>query len=934
MYSDPIKNLSFADPEIAESVKEKIEQKNIALSKGQAQTLYEEVIWALSVEYTFGNTLAVGYISLYETVKPDKVEKYKELVRKAGEKGPTFGRILAEHLVPVLADGDEKLLENFLDAVNSMQQKGTYTLSDPLKAVSLLLSKEDKRSCYIFLEILKYLFSKELTYSESRHFSHLIPKRVLSFQLSKRFWQAEELYRIIREDYHLADLFFDGMEKGLSFLSREALKEFVTLGLQKYTKDKLLGMKFISLESKFGADTLFKLQTSAPLSDIRLQLVRYMKAKTGRFISVCPLSLMPGFVREAVLNENGDRPFVFSDGKFLYLPDEIDLYETYEENIRLYKCLARLESGLYEFNTFGFDLEKAVILCGLFSDEFSFPEGYRNEDDDVREDFSDLEKFFRFFPVWEFARDLFNIFEHGRIRIISAEKYPGLVRFSYPLLIREAKKIYNEEDQDKFLFLLYMLIALGEPALENFNSDDATRKSLMMIYGMFAKAMNIEKNIETCALLVFQTYGIIDKLIRENRPDSNLGNSYRPFKMPFGRRLRPDLYFAVHKKYEREGMRIRSELRKKNIPVFKSDIVSRLVKNDGTLSNEDIKNIVFSFRDFSDSHGIKNNEIPPDLSLSLFSELDGNNDALLYPEDNSGSPVFWYREWDANLCDYLNDHVRVTERKIEVEKSDFYAGTLNRYRGTVKRLRREFELLRPEKIKTLRRWVEGEEFDYRALLDFAIDKKAGLIPSDRLYIKRIKQQRDITALLLIDLSRSTSGLVMEANRSVHEIIKEAAVLFCETLNVAGDKFAVAGFSGTGRFGVDYYIIKDFSENMDDTVRKRINAVSPQRRTRMGAAIRHATRRLEEAHSKVRLLLIISDGFPNDTDYRQVYAIEDTRRAISEAQSGKIYVRAITVDISPDSRLDDLYGHFHHNVISDVRQLPDRLLRIYGTLTRQ
>ncbi|MBU1713848.1 MAG: VWA domain-containing protein, partial [Proteobacteria bacterium] len=367
---------------------------------------------------------------------------------------------------------------------------------------------------------------------------------------------------------------------------------------------------------------------------------------------------------------------------------------------------------------------------------------------------------------------------------------------------------------------------------------------------------------------------------------------------------------------------------------FKSDVVSRLVSNGGTLSNEDLKDIVFSYRDFSDSHGIKNQEIPPDLSLSLFSELNGKHDGLVYPEDNSGSPVFWYREWDANLCDYLNDHVRVIERKIEGIKSDFYAGTLNRYRGTVKRIRREFELLRPEKIKTLRQWVEGEEFDYRALLDFAIDKKAGLIPSERLYIKRIKQQRDIAALLLIDLSRSTSGLVMEANKSVHEIIKEAAVLFCEALNVAGDGFAVAGFSGTGRLGVDYYAIKDFSESMDDTIRKRINAVSPQRRTRMGAAIRHATRQLEKVPSRVRLLLVISDGFPNDTDYKQVYAIEDTRRAIFEAQSKKIYVRAITVDISPDSRLDDLYGHFHHNVISDVCQLPDRLLRIYGTLTRQ
>jgi Nitric oxide reductase activation protein len=159
-----------------------------------------------------------------------------------------------------------------------------------------------------------------------------------------------------------------------------------------------------------------------------------------------------------------------------------------------------------------------------------------------------------------------------------------------------------------------------------------------------------------------------------------------------------------------------------------------------------------------------------------------------------------------------------------------------------------------------------------------------MIPSDRLYTKRIKQQRDIAALLLVDLSRSTSALVMEANKSVHEIIKEAAVLFCEALNVTGDKFAVAGFSGTGRLGVDYYNIKDFSESMDDRIRQRINAVSPQRRTRMGAAIRHATRQLEKTASKVRLLLIISDGFPNDTGYKQGYAIEDTRMAVFEAHS--------------------------------------------------
>jgi nitric oxide reductase activation protein len=149
----------------------------------------------------------------------------------------------------------------------------------------------------------------------------------------------------------------------------------------------------------------------------------------------------------------------------------------------------------------------------------------------------------------------------------------------------------------------------------------------------------------------------------------------------------------------------------------------------------------------------------------------------------------------------------------------------------------------------------------------------------------------------------------------------------------GDTFAIAGFSGTGRLGVDYFRIKDFDENMDDDIRQRINGMAPQRSTRMGAAIRHATCQLEKVSARVRLLIIMGDGFPNDVDYKQDYAIEDTRKAIFEAHSKNIYAHAITVYFAGDSKLDDLYGDVHHNVISDVRELPDKLLRIYSGLTR-
>ncbi len=86
-------------------------------------------------------------------------------------------------------------------------------------------------------------------------------------------------------------------------------------------------------------------------------------------------------------------------------------------------------------------------------------------------------------------------------------------------------------------------------------------------------------------------------------------------------------------------------------------------------------------------------------------------------------------------------------------------------------------------------------------------------------------------------------------------------------------------------------------------------------------------------AKIKLILLLGDGFPNDVDYKHTYAVEDTRKAISEAQAKNIVLKAITVNISTLSGLNDLYGEFRHNIISDLKELPDRLLTIYSSLTR-
>jgi nitric oxide reductase activation protein len=264
---------------------------------------------------------------------------------------------------------------------------------------------------------------------------------------------------------------------------------------------------------------------------------------------------------------------------------------------------------------------------------------------------------------------------------------------------------------------------------------------------------------------------------------------------------------------------------------------------------------------------------------------------------------------------------------------EFYAEVLRRRSVLVGRTRQAFERLRPEGLARLRRWVDGDEFDYRELVQSAVDRRLGDIPSDRVFIKRVKHRRDVAVLLLVDVSRSTAGRVPGSDASVLEVEKEALVVLCEALSVLGDSYAVAAFSGSGRLEVDWFEIKRFGEPLSRAVKGRLGALQHQRNTRLGAAIRHAGRELEAVPARVRLLLVLSDGFPNDAEYKGSYAVADSRRALMELQGRHIRFHALTVNLSADARLDALYGRARHHVISDVRELPGKLLRVYSALTK-
>jgi hypothetical protein len=922
---DPLKQLHLADPELFQAVKTSLDHKAVSMSKEDVVILVKETLWALSMEISFGQSVAKGYADLIGEVSSENFYRYRELIRRFGHKGPTLGRIMAEHLVPVLKHGDFKFLKRFLKTLMIMESKGTYTLKDPLDELSKLLNEKDFDSACAYIDLLGETFSGEMSYVQCQNFAYNIPRAIRSFSVSSRAWQIKQLHRVIKADHRLFDPFLLGMKKGLYLLSQNALDDFVFLTLNKLNQKFKLAAKFLSLESKLGIDTYSDMQVTVPLSEVRQQLNNYLQARTSLSISVKSLSNLPG----TMCKTHGQETFVCSDGKFIYLPDEISKFFTKDENKKLYKCLTRLEAGLYEFGTFDFDLEKATEKCLRFEgidDRIGELNSILNN-----EHISDLKRFFLLFPVPDLADDLFTTFEHGRIRFLLNRQYPGLIRQTLPVLQQEALDMIKQKEHWDAVFLLYLTIALNVTIHKYVDLDKKTAAFIKQMEKQFKTAMTADHTVETSAELVTIAYPYVNMLLKASEMLEILEEIYNPIPTPFGWRIRPDLFFMSHLNFEQMAAKLNAQLTNKGYKVYKSDIRRKLIANKGIISHEDIKSILLNNQN-TKHKDVPKREISIDLSWLDLSQLLSSRALTPLISDDNG-PVFWYKEWDCNLHDYLSTHTRVLDKSMPEFSDDFYISTLKQHQGLVQNIRYAFELLRPEGLIRLRQWVEGDEFDYRALLDFAMDKKAGKIPSDRLYIKHIKQTRDVAVLLLVDLSRSTSNTVYDSKVTILNVEKEAIVLFCEALQVVGDAFAIAGFSSTGPLGVDYLRIKDFEENLDDRVKQRINAMAPQRNTRMGAAIRHATCQLENISSKVRLLIILSDGFPNDIDYKHRYAIEDTRKAIFEARSKNIFTHAITVHFAGDPKLDDLYGNVHHNVISDVRELPDKLLRIYGSLTR-
>ena len=328
--------------------------------------------------------------------------------------------------------------------------------------------------------------------------------------------------------------------------------------------------------------------------------------------------------------------------------------------------------------------------------------------------------------------------------------------------------------------------------------------------------------------------------------------------------------------------------------------------------------------------------------------------------------TYLYDEWDYTTQRHRPSWCRVVEEALHGDDVDFVADVRQRHQALRAQIRTRFARLRPEQLVRVHRSLDGDDIDLDAAIEAIADRRSGAVADERLHIRRDRASRDVATAFLVDLSASTSAPAVppepeplpvdgdpmddpmsygpiwdrprdvEPVRRVIDVAKDAVALMCDALDELGDQHAVYGFSGTGREQVDFKIGKDFADRTSAGSWAAIAEMKPLRYTRMGPAIRHAAAKIAKQQARTRLLIIVSDGYPQDVDYGddrtdRDYGIEDTAQAIREASDQGIETFCVTIDPAGHDYLRVMFPDRRYLVVDDVEALPEELAKLYLAL---
>ncbi len=641
------------------------------------------------------------------------------------------------------------------------------------------------------------------------------------------------------------------------------------------------GEAFFALESRTSLLTLRGASSSVMLSDVHGILLKY-------------LHMLSGIALTLTETEHVSFPPPLAAGleDALPLPIWVEVFPTYEENFRLYRVMAAHQAGRVEFGTYDISLPELWPSFPPFVHKLAGPNATPPED---------LSSFFHLFPQPAQIDALFLFLEGKRVASLLASTYRGL----------QEDLSWAESLTHLFPAALSLVLhRLPASLLPELGEDTTAAGSLLLATELYGSFLYEESSSSSPSQPAAQP-----------KPTRELVEDEAAMFIPM------------------EGEEEEDEPRSVSLSAEEQDvlkkIIARLRKHQRGKKKPERKREKTRVIDlFTNSEDMEEEE-----ELQTTEKKTTNRRVL-----TEAGVRYVYDEWDYLIEDYRAQWCHLREMPLSGDEGAFFSSTLAAYSDLMPDIKREFRRLRPRMYRLVKGLEHGEDIDLDAVVTARVDRRTGNTPSTKLYAARQPVERDVSVLFLLDLSASTDTRLpvnpsdeTPANDQgvlrVIDILKETVVLLSVALEEIGDTYAIYGFSSAGRRNVELYPVKTFVESLSVDVRGRISALAPRRSTRMGTAVRHATRKLKDLSSRAKLLVMLSDGYPEDADYGQAqhtptYGIRDTMMALREAEKNGILSFCLTVDKSGHDYLREMCHPSRYMIIEDITSLPVELPKIY------
>jgi hypothetical protein len=664
---------------------------------------------------------------------------------------------------------------------------------------------------------------------------------------------------------------------------------------------------YFATESLKALSSVEHALSGVPLRQVARQIKLVVQGLCGSDVSIIarPESLTTAMIR----------PIVSADGKTIALPALLRRYPTARQNERLYLVMAAHEAGHLEFGTYALSMTSLPDLLEAVCRRYGTPLPAAPES---------LAALFRLYPHPRLMQDLWTILEDARVESFLQREYPGFRRD----LAQFAADTILPRDPAHGLTVRELIadcllrLSVGESMSSAV--PRAVTEEVSMLWDLCRSVLTADSTAERSVRTAHAVYVRMEELLASR---ADLFESEQPADDS-----------AETASGQSAPEQVDNDYRPVSNAFYRGEMHPEMIGGDVEKSDSEVQppgggsteRIPAERGQFGEEHSHGGDLLGGGHSLPAVVEelltLDVQPQ-LRHESAVPGGQTIRYPEWDYMLQDYRVNWCRVLERRADSGSDETVSAMLTTHRSDIRSLRRFFESLRPPAFRRLAGQADGEDLDLDAVVRRAAEQAAGFEGSDRVYVRREKKDRDVAVALLVDVSGST-GRQLEGGRRVIDVERDSLVLLCEALEAVGDQYALYAYSGQGRGSVDVLMIKGFDERLGPATAQRLGGLSPRQQNRDGAAIRHAAAALMRREAKTRLLLLLSDGRPLDGDYKEEYALEDTKAALREANRHGIHPFCVTIDREADAYMRRMYGDVHYTVIDRVESLPARLPRIY------